>query len=396
MQQRLSSVHVALLSRCGGEPADDSPGAGSGRKPGSLRRGLLLAGLAAVAFAATAALLGRLAPYPEMGDLDDKLRFFTARRHDYDVVFFGSSRVLRGVVPQVFDAEMAGRGLPVRSFNFGIDGMGAHESASLVRRVLALRPRRLRWVVVELDGWSAELPPENRFKARMVFWHDPAETLSALETVALAEPSRRRRLELATAHLLHLGARTMAAGRGRDLVRSVREAVASGGAGAGRVAIDLAGHHGFEPFSPSAYRTPSTHPFRRHFLEHLPLYRLAVERLPEANRTAMAPRAHDVSAVVRQVAAIRRAGARPVHLVTPTVRPTPELYRLAEAGWVPDLLVFNDPFACPDLFAEGHRFDAEHLTTEGALRFSRLLAQRLARAALAPEAEPPQPATSGS
>ena len=57
----------------------------------------LLAALAA--FGLTAGLLGRLAPYPPMGDLDDKLRFFEAHRDEYDVLFFGSSRVFRGVVP---------------------------------------------------------------------------------------------------------------------------------------------------------------------------------------------------------------------------------------------------------------------------------------------------------
>ena len=87
-----------------------------------------------------------------------------------------------------------------------------------------------------------------------------------------------------------------------------------------------------------------------------------------------------------QVAAIRRAGAVPIHLITPTARPTPALYRLAETGRVPHLLAFNDPLAYPDLFIEERRFDAEHLTTEGARRFSRLLAARLTQLALAPAA----------
>jgi hypothetical protein len=357
----------------------------------SLRRPFFLATLAIGCFALTAGLLGHLAPYPEMGDLDDKLRFFEPRQNDYDVLFFGSSRVLRGVVPEVFDAEMAERGVPVRSFNFGIDGMGAHETAALVRRVLALRPRRLRWVVVELDGWSAELPPENRFKARMVFWHDPAETLSALETVARNEPSRSRRWELTTAHLLHMVARSAAAGRGRDLVWRVRERIVpEGRAATGGAAAELARSGGFEPFSQSAYGTPTSHPFRRRFLELLPAYRLAVARLPGANRAEAGLGVYNVRAVARQVAAIRRAGAEPVHLITPTARPTPELYRLAEAGAVPRLLAFNDPVAYPDLFVEDHRFDAEHLTTAGARRFTRLLAERLAGATPGPGGEEPR------
>ena len=158
-------------------------------------RAISLSSLALACFAVTAIFLGRVAPYPRMGDLDDKLRFFEAHRDEYDVLFFGSSRVFRGVVPTVFDGEMTRLGVPVRSFNFAVDGMGCHETAALVRRVLGQRPGRLRWVVVELDGWSAELPPENRFKARPVFWHDGEETLSVLRTLARTEPSRRRRLD---------------------------------------------------------------------------------------------------------------------------------------------------------------------------------------------------------
>jgi hypothetical protein len=361
------------------------------------RRRAVLAALAAASFAVTAALLEQAAPYPEMGSLDDKLRFFAARRDDYDVLLFGSSRVLRGVVPEVLDAEMARRGIPVRSFNFGVDGMGSHEASALVRRVLALGPRRLRWVVVELDGWSAALPPENRFKRRVVFWHDRAETLSALETVARTEPSRGRRLELSIAHLLHLAARSAAAGRGRDLAWRLRERFVPEGraAAGGSVAAELARSGGFEPFSPAAYGTPTTHPFRRRFLELLPAYRLAVARLPAANRVQTGLGAYNVPALARQVAAIRRAGAEPVHLITPTARPTPELHRLAEAGAVACLLAFNDPVAYPDLFAEDHRFDAEHLTTEGARRFTRLLAERLAGALLGPEGKGPQVASVG-
>ncbi len=363
------------------------------RQPMSLRRGALLTALAASSFALTAALLGNIAPYPEMGDLDDKLRFFEARRDAYDVLFFGSSRVLRGIVPEVFDHEMDEHGVAVRSFNFGTDGMGAHETAALVRRVLALHPGRLRWVVVELDGWSAALRPENRFKARAVFWHDSAETLSALETLVLTEPSPSRRLELSTAHLLHLAARTTAAGRGRDLVRTVRGAIAPEGRAAAGAAAELARRGGFEPFSASAYGTPTTHPFRRRFLDLLPAYRLAIRRLPAANRAVTELGAYNVSAVTSQVAAIRRAGAQPVHLITPTARPTPELYSLAAAGRVPCLLVFNDPVVYPGLFAEERRFDAEHLTTDGARLFSRLLAERLAQVALGAEAEGPRVAT---
>jgi hypothetical protein len=313
-------------------------------------------------------------PEPDMGDVSDKLEWFSAHRDDYDVLFFGSSRIHRGVVPEVFDREMARRGHPVRSFNFGVLGMGSHETSALVRRVLRMEPRRLRWVVVELDDWRAAPHPENRFKKRMVAWHDRAETASAIRTVALTADSPLERLELTWSHLLHLAARNTAAGRGREWLEELRRPESLR-----RSAPDFTETRGFEPFSESAYGTPSTHPFRRRFLRMIPAYRKAVDRLARVNRTDVSLDGYNEQAVQDQVQLVRRFGAEPVHLVTPTVRPTPELYRLAAEGRVPRMLSFNDPERFPELFAVENRFDADHLTTAGAERFTRLLAERFAR-----------------
>lgn len=336
---------------------------------------------ACAAFALTAFGLGRLAPYPEMGDLDDKLRFFEARRDDYDTLFFGSSRVLRGVMPEVFDAETARGGEPARSFNFGIAGMEGHETASLVRRVLAMEPARLRRVVVELpdaESLGTAIESENRFKTRMVFWHDPEETAAAIAA------GEMRSIGAAADHLLHGLAHAGAAGLGRSALAAVRDrsGAAVGLPPAHRLRPldpeELARTGGFEAFSDFAYANPDAHPLRRSFLRALPAYRRDVERLIAATPAVeLSSDARVAGWVARVTAAIRRAGAEPVFLVPPTIRPTPGAYRLAAAGRVPGFVAFNDPAAYPRLFAVEHRFDRDHLTTEGAVLFSRLLAARL-------------------
>lgn len=346
-----------------------------------MRRFPFLAAVACAAFALTAFGLGRLAPYPQMGDLDDKLRFFEARAGDYDTLFFGSSRVLRGVVPEVFDAETARRGMPTRSFNFGIAGMEGHETAALVRRVLVMEPPRLRRVVVELpDGESLDpsIRPENRFKTRMVFWHDPQETAAA---IAASGGS----VDETADHLLHGLARAGAAGLGRHWLAGMRDRLGAviGMPPAHRLRgldpEELARTGGFEAFSDFAYRNPDAIPLRAEFLRGLPAYRRDVRGLTAAVPAVERPDDTRVADwVVRMTVAIRRAGADPIFLVPPTIRPTPEAYRLAAAGRVPGFAAFNDPAAYPRLFAVEHRFDRDHLTTEGAVLFSRLLAARLA------------------
>jgi len=346
-----------------------------------MKRTVALLILFVACFVLTASLVGGWMPEPYMGQVSDKLAWFEAHREDYDVLFFGSSRVYRGIVPEVFDREMTRRGHPVRSFNFGVAGMAGHETSALVRRVLEHPPPNVRWVVVELDGWDGALRPENRFKSRTVAWHDLPETLSAARMAwhaGVSDPQPAGpidRIELVTSHMLHLAARDTASGRGRALLARLgpraRRRAARG--------VDFSAG-GFEPFSESAYGTPSTHPFRRRFLQMIPTYRDAVEQLGAANHTAAAPSPDAVAALAAQDALIRRAGATPIHLITPSVRPTPVLYRLAASGGdlAPRLLAFNDPARYPELFTVEHRFDAEHLSTEGARLFSRALAERFA------------------
>lgn len=347
-----------------------------------MRRALTLAAVACTAFGLTSFGLGRVAPFPEMGEVDDKLRFFEARRDDYDTLFFGSSRVKRGVMPEVFDAETTRRGVPARSFNFGIDGMEGHETAALVRRVLTMEPARLRRVVVELpdaESLGAAIDPENRFKARMVFWHDPEETAAA---VAAGE---MRSFGATADHLLHGLAHAGAAGLGRSALAAVRDrwGAAVGLPPAHRLRPldpdELARTGGFEAFSDFAYANPDAHPMRRAFLRAVPAYRREVRRLAAATPAVELPSEAQVADwVARMAAAIRRAGAEPVFLVPPTIRPTPEAYRLAAAGRVPGFVAFNAPADYPRLFAVESRFDDDHLTTDGAIHFTRLLAARLA------------------
>lgn len=332
------------------------------------RHRLLDAALFLLAAPLTAALLTRLAGYPDLGPLEEKLFYFESNKQVYDIVFAGSSRVRRGIVPTLFDAEMAARGFPVRSFNLAVAGMGPHEANALIRRVLAMEPARLRWIVVELGDWDPVVRPENRFKRRGIFWHDAQETASVLRSTLLLDEPFTARADLLQTHLLHFAARSLAVGRGPDAVRSLFSGERA------EAAPDLARWQGFEPYTETSYRF---NPLRRRFLERLDEYREAVGRLAAGDESAP-PKPYNVAAVRAQVAMIRRVGAEPVHLITPTPRATPELDRLARDGHVPALLAFNRPADYPELFAVERRFDREHLVQEAAEEFTRHLAARFA------------------
>jgi len=354
--------------------------------PTPMRR-LPLLSLFSIGFVLTAALLAKLGGHPDLGLLDDKLQFFTAHKDRYDLVFFGSSRVYRGIIPPLFDAEVAARGQAIHSFNFGIAGMQPHEANALIRRVLTLEPARLRWVVVELDEWDPDVHDENRFKRRGVFWHDLPETLSAMRSTLLLDAPATQRLDLLSMHALHLAVRTLGVGRGPDIVSR-----AIGADTASEASVSNLPLQGYEPFSERSYRS---HPNRRQFLAHLDAYATDVARLSAENAKKATLRGYNLDALAGQIAMIRQAGAEPVHLIPPIPDATPQLFALLEQGHVPWLLAFNDPVLQHDLLDIDARFDREHLDQEGAESFTRKLAAGFSTVILTQQA-PGRPTARGS
>ena len=150
-----------------GRPGDAAPKPGSARMRGAIH---LAIGLGALASACLA--LHRIAPWPRMDEVSEKLAYFARHKDDFDVLFFGSSRIYHGVSPQVFDATLKARGLAVTSLNLGIDGMNIPESSCFLEKILEQNPARLKWVFVELTPFRLEMDDNRRASARGVYWHD--------------------------------------------------------------------------------------------------------------------------------------------------------------------------------------------------------------------------------
>ncbi len=337
--------------------------------PTSMARIALLSTLFLLSFGLVARVVACLAGDPELGELTEKLRYFTAHKDRYDVVFVGSSRVKRGVIPVQLDARLAAQGLTVRSFNFGVAGMKPHLAKAVIRRILATEPERLRWLVVELGTWDPRLRPANRFKRRTIFWHDATETRAVLDSTLRAELPFVARTSLALTHVLHFAARATGAGRGRDFVlRRWRETGPP---------EDLP-RQGFEPYVAGPPGAPSRNLMRRRFLQQIDAYRHAVDKLAAGTSSDSSGDRYNLAVLEEQSTMIRRAGVVPLSLITPIPRPTPELTRLEGLGLIPGLLAFNEPGLYPELYDVMNRFDQEHLTEQGARAFTDHLARRLA------------------
>jgi hypothetical protein len=321
---------------------------------------------------AAASLLIRGVNADDPGDpiIQAKLAAYTPRKDEFDVLFFGSSRILCSVVPAVFDAEMARAGHPVTSFNFGVSAMNAHETDAFMQRVLANPPARLRFVVVELGLWTSGIYPGNYFSKRALAWHSWPETLAALHTTWHVGGGFDRKLDRTRMHLLHLAGHYANLGDGSRWLQALSglapppdpEEMAAATVEDGYMAVENGpGHMVLNPRGvPVKVADPA------------PIYR---ERIAQLRRSPA--RRCNETALEQQIAQIRALGARPVHLIPMTFTGNPTYDQMSQQGRLPLLLRFNDPDQYPELYDPQFHRDFEHLNRRGAELFSRLLAERL-------------------
>lgn len=113
------------------------------------------------------------------------------------VLFFGSSMTEAAFSPRQFDQEMAARGYPVRSFNFGFGGLNPRYQALLARRMkeaFGAHNRRLNTAVLEFNPfqatrtrWEGAKPIDDSFVAILSSGEE-------LFDILLTEPRRGIRL----------------------------------------------------------------------------------------------------------------------------------------------------------------------------------------------------------
>ena len=118
---------------------------------------------------------------------------FTEKKDDVDIIFIGSSRSYHGIAPKVFDQTLLASGYEWRSFNMAMDGMTTAESFAMVRRLLALHPRKLKFIFFETQSVITAGTPtgDRKVTERDVYWRDWESLLSGFRMfdMGLALPS---------------------------------------------------------------------------------------------------------------------------------------------------------------------------------------------------------------
>lgn len=319
-------------------------------------RALRNACLALAACAAGCTWLGRAAPFPEVPGIFPKWKYFAENRDSFEVIFVGSSRFYHQIITPQFDAAVAKGGPPVRSFNFSYDGMWPPESCYLLRRILALHPARLRWVVFELMDINTQLDERNNTTLRTTYWHDLRHTAMAFRDILASDFHPGQKADFLLQHGRLCATQVLNLGRGADLlaarffppVKSSRKLgweTAAGYEPRGRPGMDATAR---EEFVAKVKRLPAV---------------LPSEPLPPVYREAL----HDL------IGEVRRAGAEPIFVIAPTPNPHENFTEVPDGA---ALIALNNPAEFPELFDPEKHQDAWHLNEKGAVDFTAILAEK--------------------
>ncbi len=303
--------------------------------------------------------------YDQGGVARNKAQYFHRHKDEFELVFVGSSRVLNQVSPAVFTRRLADRGQPLTSFNFGLQGMWYPELRLTIEHILAERPARLRYLVIELRDLDRELSWRHYFTRRTVAWHTPQLTLLVLRqlwrtpSLSLLEKTKR-----SAVHLHHLAYR----------IANLGLALPALAQATGQPGTCLPEN---ERFDGSVALNPV-------------LATIEAARLPELfaafadSPQEVEPEPVWTADLVDLVARIRAHDVEPIFVLIPPVwERRPDVLLLAERGVLPTLFAYQDPAAYPEFHRLENLFNTKHLNANGMVLFTQRLADDFLRWAAA-------------
>jgi hypothetical protein len=333
-------------------------------------RGLLVGLVFAVALFTTARMLNEVELFAEIATLRDKWEHYGKQKDRYDTLWFGSSRIYRGIMPGLFDQLTAEGGVPTKTFNFGLDGMFPPEDAYVIERALEDPPKNLRWVFIEIGLYIDDFENRNPAQVRTVYWHDLERTWlctrSRLWPKGKPEKwkswfrSVKGKAAPASDVALHwrlFFEKTLNLGRGSDLLadrflqrRERRSALGPD-------------NDGFYPMPPERVMTGPV----------LAAYEAEMQKFRKTPAKIRPLPLYGEECLAKLVKRVREIGAEPVVFIAPTDGGRREYPSEKLALGMIDLRIPQD---FPELFDPGMRADATHMNAAGAEAMTRRIAEK--------------------
>lgn len=340
-------------------------------------RPILLIALSLGSFLLVAGWVRAAIPWVETDGMRAKMAAFSQHKDAFDAVFLGSSHVFHGFRPEVVDPLLSRDGAPFRSFNLGMEGMFSFEADALLREVLAMRPARLRWLVVEAPSWRPKLSKADAavVTERNARWHTPGSTALALRSVALSPAPWPERLGLARAHLHLFGLWLGNYGQGPNVVRQWIDPEPPALRGRAERFLHSGGYEALETRQDEVVRLRQANLRSKAADYSARVAKLAAQLRSRGDRDKRLER-YNYAALARQLRSAEAADARIVYVVMPALLTPRYFAELHREGAMPALVDLRDPDTFPELWALDNRFDEGHLTQQGAALLSRYFADR--------------------
>jgi len=326
-------------------------------RPSIAHRTLIVA-LFLVAFAGTCGLLHSRLPFPPVPEVAPRFRYFAEHKDEFDTIFIGSSRVRHGIIPQVFDEVAAKNGVHTHSFNLGYSGMWPPESYYYLRQVLALHPKKLRNVFIELMDYRFGQAEGEAPTMRSVYWHDVTHTGMALRLVAESPRPFTEKIDFFATHAQEFVQNMTNSGRGAEWLEQRYFPTKK------KFDTSWIPRRGFDPEPAAEWNDAAKAEYRRQ-----------IQAFEEASaheywRSGFAAALNGILGDVNQT------GAKAILVIPPTVRPD-EHFATFPSG-VFAHFYFDNPSEYPRLYLPELHYDPGHLNEAGAREFTRQLAEGFA------------------
>ncbi len=335
--------------------------------------------VAASAFLLTTLVVGLSVTWPAKleAPLRAKMTHFLDHADEFDIVCFGSSNLHRSIDPALLDRRLGEQGVHVKTFNLAVPAMWAFETDQTLREVLARRPARMRYAVIELGDWPWRLPKDPA--ARSVSWHSTRQTGYAWRSCLLAEETFPAAVSRFLPHVRAWLLNTGNVGYGPEIVEGwLGISTAQDDVSTALQLRDIDEHRGYiglddDPREVVRHRGRAFRADPSDYIAQLAARDQSASAAEGATRAARV----NVEALRAQIETLRAHGVEPIYVIGPVTDATPHLAHLADNGTVPALIAFNDPERYPELFQLKRRFDAGHVDNEGARILTEELARRL-------------------
>lgn len=308
----------------------------------------------------------------------------------FDLVFFGSSTIARGIRPAVFEDEFERitTDSTLRSFNAGIDGMRTLATHRHLQRSL-IGEKKPRVVVIEVLPFMPFIEERNRRSRREIALHTPELVWTALELIDRFESfqgksvSERRwdwysdRLTLGLLNFFRVG--------GAEVIwRTARRGKSPWGPKTLEKAGERQGHRSYlvdeatmapEQFDKVLGRQRDVFVNDATWEARIALWAQGVELW----RKLGASPGPGPDFLRSQQDFIEELGITPIFLIMPQALPSPVVSDETQEAGLRHVIDLNDAVKYPELFSRELRFDLMHLNDNGAEVTSKILAREIAR-----------------